>query len=105
MGNISSSWICKIWSLVEVTARFCLGPTYPDEAPEIVLSSSSELSDDELSFLTDKLKQEAQNNLGMAMTFTLISAAQEWLTSTVEDPLGEAYKEQQSQDAACRTRR
>lgn len=43
----------------------------------------SALSDDDVAELQSKLDQEVDSNLGMAMIYTLITAAQEWMNEKV----------------------
>lgn len=55
--------------------------TYPDVGPEIEILSSENLEDrDELEIL-DELTDMVPENLGLAMVFTLVSKAQEWINS------------------------
>ncbi|XP_065837421.1 RWD domain-containing protein 1-like [Oscarella lobularis] len=81
-----------------IKARFRLGPSYPDETPEILLSSESDLTEDELSTLKDRMIQEAGENVGVAMIFTLVSIAQEWLTSVIDDRINEWELEKQRKE-------
>ncbi|CAA6672667.1 unnamed protein product [Spirodela intermedia] len=64
---------------------------YPDEPPLLNLKSIRGLKQEDLAKLKEKLQQEASENLGMAMVYTLVTSAKEWLTEkfgqdeTVED--------------------
>ena len=63
-----------------IAIDFTLPPAYPNEVPAIRVRSTC---DDVLPSDTEELKQllekEAQQNLGMVMTFILVSSALEWL--------------------------
>ncbi|XP_004510342.1 uncharacterized protein [Cicer arietinum] len=52
---------------------------YPDEPPLLNVSSLQGISGEDLRILKAKLQQEASENLGMAMIYTLVSSAKEWL--------------------------
>jgi len=57
---------------------------YPDELPDFSLEAiEGELEDDELQSLSDELCTVGEENLGMAMTFTLVSHLREQLSSLV----------------------
>lgn len=59
---------------------------YPDEAPRLEITEFSDDFLDEYKPQLEKLlNDEAQNNLGMVMIFTLVSAATEWMTNKVEE--------------------
>ncbi|XP_022190816.2 RWD domain-containing protein 1 [Nilaparvata lugens] len=66
--------------------KFEYTPTYPEEIPTISLDGSENLEELQEQELLDHLEQQAQENIGMVMIFTLVSAAQEWL-NTVNDEL------------------
>jgi len=88
--------------------RFTFVECYPDEPPLIEIDSdnvSEELSEKNVGKLTEHLKEEANENLGMVMIFTLVSAAQEMLLEFVdnikkeiEDKKHEAYLEEKRLD-------
>jgi len=57
---------------------------YPDQLPELSLEAiEGELDDNELESLLDELRTVGEENLGMAMTFTLVSHLREQLSSLV----------------------
>ena len=59
---------------------------YPDVAPGLEITEfSDDFVDDYKSQLEQLLNEEAKNNLGMVMIFTLVSAATEWMTNKVEE--------------------
>jgi len=61
------------------TLQFTYVDTYPDDAPVIDVPSYEGMDDSDVENLREFLEQEAQENLGMAMVFTIVSAAQEKL--------------------------
>mmetsp|Transcript_13868 Transcript_13868/g.29929 ORF Transcript_13868/g.29929 Transcript_13868/m.29929 type:complete len:259 (+) Transcript_13868:285-1061(+) len=52
---------------------------YPEEPPCLRLRAVRGLSDADIAAGTAHLEQQVQENLGMAMIFTLVTAAREWL--------------------------
>lgn len=72
---------------------------YPDEPPLLNVSSLQGISSEDLRILKDKLQQEASENLGMAMIYTLVSSAKEWLTERYcEDSDGDAEAEEAAKE-------
>lgn len=53
---------------------------YPDEPPLINVKSLQGIPPEDLKTLKGRLEQEAADNLGMAMVYTLVSSAKEWLS-------------------------
>ncbi|KAH9381712.1 hypothetical protein HPB48_010531 [Haemaphysalis longicornis] len=71
---------------MSVQLKFTYIPTYPDEGPLIEATEYSEnMSEEDVNALMDILKQQVEENLGMVMIFTLVSAATEWLNLHRED--------------------
>eukprot|EP00745_Piridium_sociabile_P006842 TRINITY_DN143940_c0_g1_i1.p1 TRINITY_DN143940_c0_g1~~TRINITY_DN143940_c0_g1_i1.p1 ORF type:complete len:247 (+),score=82.23 TRINITY_DN143940_c0_g1_i1:131-871(+) len=70
---------------VGCTVQFSYTATYPDEAPLMEVISTDDLEDQQVDMIQEFLREEANNNLGMAMVFTIISALQEKLTVLVEE--------------------
>lgn len=54
---------------------------YPEEGPCIKLQAVYGLTDGEVARCQGVLEQQAEENKGMAMIYTLITAAKEWLRS------------------------
>ncbi|KAL1810572.1 uncharacterized protein LOC108193845 [Daucus carota subsp. sativus] len=52
---------------------------YPDDPPLLNVISLKGIHTGDLKILKDRLEQEALENLGMAMVYTLFSTAKEWL--------------------------
>jgi len=69
---------------VEASLQFTFTKKYPDELPLMEFSSSFNINEQDEQDILDGLKEEASSNLGMAMTFTLVSVAQEHLERIVE---------------------
>lgn len=67
-------------SPVQLGLVFSHTGNYPDEPPLINVKSLRGIKPEDLSLLKEKLQQEASENLGMAMVYTLVTSAQEWLT-------------------------
>ncbi|XP_076932611.1 uncharacterized protein LOC143598219 [Bidens hawaiensis] len=53
---------------------------YPDEVPLLNVRSIRGIHTSDLKVLKEKLEQEASENLGMAMIYTLVSSAKDWLS-------------------------
>ncbi|KAI8488194.1 RWD domain-containing protein 1 [Branchiostoma belcheri] len=62
-----------------VDLQFTYVPTYPDAPPEMEVLSPQNLTEQDVSSIQDLLQQQAEENLGMVMVFTLVSAVQERL--------------------------
>ena len=66
--------------------EFLFKSKYPDEAPRLEITEfGDDFEDDYKAQLEKMLNEEAQNNLGMVMIFTLVNAASEWMTNKVEE--------------------
>ncbi|XP_052183330.1 uncharacterized protein LOC127795590 isoform X2 [Diospyros lotus] len=52
---------------------------YPDEPPLLNVKSLKGIQAADLKVLKEKLEQEASENLGMAMVYTLVTSAKDWL--------------------------
>ncbi|KAE8602625.1 hypothetical protein XENTR_v10014057 [Xenopus tropicalis] len=69
---------------VQVTIKFSYVESYPDEAPVYEIVSQENLECTDTSSLLSLLKDQAQENLGMVMIFTLVSAVQDKLNEIVD---------------------
>ncbi|GMY34532.1 RWD domain-containing protein 1-like [Fagus crenata] len=65
---------------VELALIFSHTEKYPDEPPLLNVKSLRGIHTEDLKILKEKLQQEASENLGMAMVYTLVSTAKEWLS-------------------------
>jgi hypothetical protein len=79
--------------------KFTLPPTYPEEVPEvdIVLEDddtySSNLEESDIEEMKRFLIEQAVENTGMAMIFTIVSAAQEWMSTRWDTRVKRAEEE------------
>ncbi|XP_053315877.1 RWD domain-containing protein 1 [Spea bombifrons] len=69
---------------VEVVLKFTYVESYPDEAPLYEIVSQENLEDSDTSEVLTLLEEQIQENLGMVMIFTLVSAVQEKLNEIVD---------------------
>ncbi|XP_072963906.1 uncharacterized protein [Typha angustifolia] len=65
---------------VQLALIFSHTEKYPDEPPLLNVRSVRGIKSEDLTSLKEKLEQEATDNLGMAMVYTLVTSAKEWLT-------------------------
>ncbi|XP_031257841.1 RWD domain-containing protein 1-like [Pistacia vera] len=77
---------------VQLALIFSHTEKYPDEPPLLNVKSLRGIQVGDLKVLKDKLEQEASENLGMAMVYTLVTSAKEWLS--------ERYSQDTSNDNA-----
>ncbi|CAH1799919.1 unnamed protein product [Owenia fusiformis] len=75
------------------TAKFTYTPTYPEEAPLMEVSDYENLEDDQIDSLLDLMKEQAAENLGMVMVFTIVSAVQEKIHDLVEETKSKKFDE------------
>ncbi|KAL8186429.1 UNVERIFIED_CONTAM: RWD domain-containing protein 1 [Gekko kuhli] len=64
---------------VQATLKFTYAEKYPDEIPLCELLSQENLEDNDVTDILKLLQEQAEENLGMVMIFTLVSAVQEKL--------------------------
>ncbi|XP_051721016.1 RWD domain-containing protein 1 [Ctenopharyngodon idella] len=69
---------------VEVTLKFTYVEKYPDEPPLWEIFSQENLEDSDTEDILTLLNQQAEENLGMVMIFTLVTAVQEKLNEIVD---------------------
>ncbi|KAM9317398.1 RWD domain-containing protein 1 [Gastrophryne carolinensis] len=69
---------------VELSLKFTYVESYPDEAPLFEIVSQDNMEDEDVSGVLALLKDQAQENLGMVMIFTLVSAVQDRLNEIVD---------------------
>ncbi|XP_078109771.1 RWD domain-containing protein 1 [Sander vitreus] len=69
---------------VEATLKFTYVEKYPDEAPLWEIHSQENLEDSDAEDILTLLQQQADENLGMVMIFTLVTAVQEKLNEMVD---------------------
>ena len=73
--------------------KFSFPDTYPDVVPEIDIEESDGIEDDILDEFKQSLIQSAEENIGMAMVFTIVSAGIEWLGEKNDQLKREAEEE------------
>lgn len=69
---------------VESTVKFTYVEKYPDEAPLYEIVSQENIEDEDARAIISCLDQQVEENLGMVMIFTLVSAIQEKLNEIVD---------------------
>ncbi|XP_009879634.1 PREDICTED: RWD domain-containing protein 1 [Charadrius vociferus] len=69
---------------VQTTLKFTYREKYPDETPLYEIVSQENLDDNDVADIIKLLEQQAEENLGMVMIFTLVSAVQEKLNEIVD---------------------
>ncbi|PAV23711.1 RWD-domain-containing [Pyrrhoderma noxium] len=80
---------------LKCTFRVTYPESYPDVLPEFALEpSEGELDTDELDSLMEQLKIAGEENLGIAMTFTLVSHLRESLLVLVKSRVERQVKEE-----------
>ncbi|KAL6884567.1 hypothetical protein ACP4OV_010503 [Aristida adscensionis] len=85
---------------VQLALIFAHTEKYPDEPPLLSVKSVRGIKPEDLAALKEKLDQEASENLGMAMVYTLVSSAKEWLSEKYgqnagDEELGETEAEEE----------
>ncbi|KAG8380054.1 hypothetical protein BUALT_Bualt07G0153600 [Buddleja alternifolia] len=73
---------------VRLALIFSHTENYPDEPPLLSLKSLKGIQSSDLKDLKEKLYQEAAENLGMAMVYTLVTSAKEWLSERFAQDAG-----------------
>lgn len=79
---------------VRLAVIFAHTPTYPDVAPLLKVRSLQGINDSDIRQLQAKLEEEVQDNLGMAMMYTLATSAKEWL----REKYGQEEVEEEDED-------
>ncbi|KAG7469943.1 hypothetical protein MATL_G00134170 [Megalops atlanticus] len=69
---------------VEATLKFTYVEKYPDEPPLYEIYSQENLDEADVQDILSLLQQQAEENLGMVMIFTLVTAVQEKLNQIVD---------------------
>ncbi|KAL3130933.1 hypothetical protein ABBQ38_000257 [Trebouxia sp. C0009 RCD-2024] len=71
---------------VQFDLLFAHTPSYPDEAPLIKLSNVQGMSNEDIQNLQKVVDEQIQENMGMSMIYTIVSAAQEWMQERANIP-------------------
>lgn len=61
--------------------RFSYTEKYPDEIPEVEICDTEHFEEGDEALLKEHIEEQANENLGIVMIFTLVSSAQEWLNT------------------------
>ncbi|XP_077454343.1 RWD domain-containing protein 1 [Stigmatopora argus] len=69
---------------VEATLKFTYVESYPDDPPLWEVHSQENLENNDMEDILTILQQQAEENLGMVMIFTLVTAVQEKLNKIVD---------------------
>uniref|UniRef100_A0A8C4QT05 RWD domain-containing protein 1 n=1 Tax=Eptatretus burgeri TaxID=7764 RepID=A0A8C4QT05_EPTBU len=91
--EVSSDLSHKSGEVLKVELKFTFVERYPDEPPLFEVVSRGNLSDDDVCSLKSLLNEQAEENVGMVMIFTLVSAAQEHLNELVDQIKSQKDKE------------
>ncbi|XP_054784338.1 uncharacterized protein LOC129291151 isoform X1 [Prosopis cineraria] len=85
---------------VQLALIFSHTEKYPDEPPLLNLKSLQGIPNEDLRILKENIQEEASENLGMAMIYTLVTSAKEWLSERFcQDPTdGDAEAEEAAKD-------
>ncbi|KAI7835902.1 hypothetical protein COHA_010205 [Chlorella ohadii] len=91
---------------IKVEVVFAHTPTYPEEPPLLKARGLQGISDADVGTLQGVLEDAVQENLGMAMVYTLITTAQEWvqdksttLAVPSADPEAEERRRREAEEA------
>ncbi|KAL5229064.1 hypothetical protein ABZP36_017329 [Zizania latifolia] len=79
---------------VQLALIFAHTEKYPDEPPLLNVKSVRGIKSEDLASLKEKLEQEATENLGMAMVYTLVTSAEEWLSEKYGQNAGDEEPEE-----------
>ncbi|XP_031724411.1 RWD domain-containing protein 1 [Anarrhichthys ocellatus] len=85
--------------IVEATLKFTYVEKYPDEPPLWEIHSQENLEDDDAEDILTLLQQQAEENMGMVMIFTLVTAVQEKLNEIVDMMKNRREEEKQRREA------
>ncbi|XP_017544059.1 RWD domain-containing protein 1 isoform X1 [Pygocentrus nattereri] len=83
---------------VQVTLKFTYVEKYPDEPPLWEIHSQENLEDSDTEDILTLLKQQAEENLGMVMIFTLVTAVQEKLNEIIDQIKSRREEEKQRKE-------
>ncbi|XP_071956790.1 RWD domain-containing protein 1-like [Antedon mediterranea] len=83
ISSESNNYLDEAVDSVCVVLHFEYTAMYPDESPNFEIVSCSLEEEDEEAILK-LLKEQAEENLGMVMVFTLVSAVQEYLNESLD---------------------
>ncbi|XP_072178725.1 RWD domain-containing protein 1-like [Diadema setosum] len=70
---------------LSVTLCFTYTPTYPEEAPVFEVTFNDDVAQEYEDKIRELVEAQIEENLGMAMIFAIVSAAQEFLNERIDD--------------------
>ncbi|KAJ8411520.1 hypothetical protein AAFF_G00163280 [Aldrovandia affinis] len=82
----------------ETTLKFTYVEKYPDESPIYEIFSQENLEDADVEDILSLLQEQAEENLGMVMIFTLVTAVQEKLNEIVDQIKSRREEEKRRKD-------
>ena len=83
---------------IKTLIKFSFPEIYPDVIPKIDIEESDGIDDDDLEKLKKHLIEVAENNVGMAMVFTIVSACSEWLNDKLNQEMLEEKENMKKMD-------
>ena len=83
-----------------VLLKFTFTPTYPEEVPLVEIEEEENMEEEMVHQLMARLRDVAEENLGMAMVFTIVSEAIQWLAETNDRIKREEEEEKQKKKDA-----
>ncbi|XP_066508798.1 RWD domain-containing protein 1-like [Hoplias malabaricus] len=83
---------------VQVTLKFTYVENYPDEPPLWEIQAHENLEDLDTEDILTLLQQQAEENLGMVMIFTLVTAVQEKLNEIIDQIKSRREEEKQRKE-------
>uniref|UniRef100_A0AAZ3RJK1 RWD domain-containing protein 1 n=1 Tax=Oncorhynchus tshawytscha TaxID=74940 RepID=A0AAZ3RJK1_ONCTS len=86
---------------IEVTLQFTYVEKYPDEVPLWEIYSQENLEDSDAEGILTLLQQQAEENLGMVMIFTLVTAVQDKLNELVDEIKNRREEEKRRKEEAA----
>uniref|UniRef100_A0AAZ3NTU7 RWD domain-containing protein 1 n=1 Tax=Oncorhynchus tshawytscha TaxID=74940 RepID=A0AAZ3NTU7_ONCTS len=86
---------------IEVTLQFTYVEKYPDEVPLWEIYSQENLEDSDAEGIFTLLQQQAEENLGMVMIFTLVTAVQDKLNELVDEIKNRREEEKRRKEEAA----
>ncbi|KAF7294954.1 RWD-domain-containing protein [Mycena indigotica] len=87
--------------LIKLKLQVAYGPDYPDVLPQLSLhplDDGGEIDDEEIAMLLKDLYSVGEENLGIAMTFTLVSHLRERLAAFVKERAERIRKEEMEKE-------
>mmetsp|Transcript_16213 Transcript_16213/g.19456 ORF Transcript_16213/g.19456 Transcript_16213/m.19456 type:complete len:259 (-) Transcript_16213:147-923(-) len=87
---------------MRIALAFMHTVNYPDESPVLKVRSKRGVRTEDVKKLQALLEEQVEENLGMAMIFTLVTFAKEWFIELVNGPVEEEGEIDENDSAAAR---